>query len=362
MKKTIFIPKKINVGFVNRDDTYTKKLAFVIYFDNKNILRQERSWDNWRDKSIEPIIYDNKPTEGFVLNKKVGGYSSGWNHRQTYCRIFDPRGFEFEITIENLLYILENTNSIKGKGLEGEFVYGWDGKYLVLLPVNSVDYINILKYSKILNNNNFIKPKDLILGATYKTKNNEDYIYMGRYNKYKYIYNTYNWRYEKDDFIYEVKNLGKYFYFVENDDRYFYLKMFKNINNKFIECTSDICTNKFNFYFDKIEQDSEYSPYDKTKDKWVEYTYEEFFQALNNNPTVKIFDYNKELYILYRNIELNNCKYIKCDDLNNVNYYNNYYSNYYKEAKYDDIYNELKPIYRISYLANGNIFYNGKLK
>lgn len=50
MKNTIFIPKKINVGFVNRDDTYTKKLAFVIYFDNKNILRQERSWDNWRDK------------------------------------------------------------------------------------------------------------------------------------------------------------------------------------------------------------------------------------------------------------------------------------------------------------------------
>lgn len=28
--------------------------------------------------------------------------------------------FEFEITIENLLYILENANPIKGKGLEGE--------------------------------------------------------------------------------------------------------------------------------------------------------------------------------------------------------------------------------------------------
>ena len=83
---------------------------------------------------------------GFVLNKKVGDYSSGWNHRQAYCRIYDPRNFEFEITIENLLYILENANSIKGKGLEGEFVYGWDGKDLVLMPVESPDYKQIAEY------------------------------------------------------------------------------------------------------------------------------------------------------------------------------------------------------------------------
>ena len=29
----IFIPKKINVGFQNRKDTYTGKLAYVIYYD-----------------------------------------------------------------------------------------------------------------------------------------------------------------------------------------------------------------------------------------------------------------------------------------------------------------------------------------
>ena len=35
MKANIFIPKKINVGFQNRDDTYTGKLAYVIYYDEK---------------------------------------------------------------------------------------------------------------------------------------------------------------------------------------------------------------------------------------------------------------------------------------------------------------------------------------
>ena len=117
MKTTIFLPSKINVGFQNRNDTYTKKLAYVIYYDNKGVLRKEKSWDGWRDKTIPNEEYDNIPTSGFVLNKKVGGYDTGWNHRQTYVRVYDPRNFEFEISVPNLLYILENATSTKGKGL-----------------------------------------------------------------------------------------------------------------------------------------------------------------------------------------------------------------------------------------------------
>ena len=124
MNTTIFLPKTIKVGYQNRSDTYTGRLAYVIYYDQQNKLRKERSWEGWRDNKIEPQEFSNEPTSGFVLNKKVGGYDTGWNHRQTYTRVYDPRGFEFEITIPNLLYILENANSIKGKGLEGDFIYG----------------------------------------------------------------------------------------------------------------------------------------------------------------------------------------------------------------------------------------------
>ena len=145
MNTNIFVPSKINVGFQNRQGTYTGKLAYVIYFDEKGKLRKQASWDGWRDANIPNEIYDNEPTEGFVLNKKVGGVeeSWGWDVRKTYTRIYDPRGFEFEITVPNLLWILENCNCIKGKGLEGQFVYGWDGKELVLVPVESPDYKEI---------------------------------------------------------------------------------------------------------------------------------------------------------------------------------------------------------------------------
>lgn len=35
MNTNIFVPTKINVGFQERKDTYTGKLAYVIYFDEK---------------------------------------------------------------------------------------------------------------------------------------------------------------------------------------------------------------------------------------------------------------------------------------------------------------------------------------
>lgn len=91
----LFIPRRINVGFQAREDTYTGKLAYVIYFDEKGKLRKESSWNIWRDSKIPNIEYENEPTEGFVLNKKVGGYCNHWSDfRQSYVRVYDPRGFE----------------------------------------------------------------------------------------------------------------------------------------------------------------------------------------------------------------------------------------------------------------------------
>ena len=177
------------MGFQTRNDTYTKKLAYVIYYDEKGKLRKEPSWNSWRDKKIDPEEFDNVPTEGFVLNKKVGGYAGDWgNFRQAYVRVYDPRGFEFEISVPNLLYILEHTSSIKGKGLEGEFVYGWEGTDLVLMPTCSPDYARLAELNQKRMERNTVKVKDLKIGAEYLNKNGEHWIYMGRFDAYKHMY------------------------------------------------------------------------------------------------------------------------------------------------------------------------------
>ena len=259
MSSSIFIPKIINVGYQNRKDTYTGKLAYIIYYDEKGKLRKEASWSRWRDEEIPNTKFNNVPVEGFVLNKKAGDYSSGWDHRKAYCRVYDPRGFEFEITIENLLYILQNTNSIKGKGLEGEFVYGWDGKDLVLMPIDSPDYKEIVEFSNIMNNGECIKAKDLIIGATYLTKDNEKWIYMGKFEAF--------------DPWHRWENKGKHFWFYYNGRFEHYKSMPKN---KFIKCIDDKCTEKYADIFYMLEGDRRYSPYDESKDEYKYFTFEEF--------------------------------------------------------------------------------------
>lgn len=184
----LLIPEKLKLGFQTRNDTYTGKLAFVVYYDKKGVLRKETSWNTWRDSKIDPVDFDNTPTEGFVLNKGVGGarQSYGWNARNEYIRVYDPRGFEFEISLPNLLFILRECNCNKGKGLEGKFVYAWDKNTLVLLPVNSQEYKQSMRFTDLQDKN--ISAKDFVPGAVYETRKQEVLIYIGRYAQLQSIY------------------------------------------------------------------------------------------------------------------------------------------------------------------------------
>lgn len=180
MKNQLYIPKKINVGFQDRNDTYTGKLAYIIYYDEKGKLRKETSWNSWRDKKIDSQEFDNVPTTGFVLNKGVGGVRSsyGWNPRNEYIRVYDPRNFEFEVSVANLLFILRECDCSRGKGLEGEFVYSWDGTELVLLPASSQEYKLSSGFSELQGKK--VAAKDFVPGYVYVNKKQEDLIYIGR--------------------------------------------------------------------------------------------------------------------------------------------------------------------------------------
>lgn len=188
----LYIPEKINVGYQEREGTYTGKLAYVIYYDDKGVLRKERSWQSWRDDKIPNQEFENKPTEGFVLNKGVGGVSySRWNSRNEYIRVYDPRDFEFEISVANLLFILRECDCTKGKGLEGQFVYSWDKTELVLLPVNSQEYQESQQFTELKSNVTKIKLKDLVVGYTYQTVDHS-LTYLGRFDAYNVMLRYYS--------------------------------------------------------------------------------------------------------------------------------------------------------------------------
>ena len=377
MKSSIFIPKTINVGYQNRSDTYTGKLAYVIYYDEKGKLRKEASWNSWRDEKIPNEEFENVPTSGFVLNRRAGGVeeSWGWNARKTYCRIYDPRNFEFEITIENLLYILENANSIKGKGLEGEFVYGWDGKDLVLMPVESPDYKQISEYNDILHNKETVKAKDLKIGATYLTKDNQERIYIGKFETYNYGGSSdgkqfwFAYKYYDYDWVDGQKKYRK--------DYKWAFVVYKSISGKFIKCIDENCTSEYSVIFDRLEHYECYCPYDKSKDEYVDYSFEEFEKIiadgkrsfLSNKNTVNgafLYDVLKEndgMYTVKMNYRwhtvgspehtdyINRFRF----DVKKVNSYWTIREEYnFIPTTLEEIYQRLKPCYRIEYLKNGN--------
>ena len=380
MNTSIFIPKRINVGFQNRNGTYTGKLAYVIYYDERGKLRKETSWNSWRDQKIPNEEFDNIPTEGFVLNKKVGDYSTGWDHRHAYCRVYDPRGFEFEITIENLLYILENTSAIKGKGLEGEFIYGWDGKDLILMPTGAPDYKEITKFNEIIHNDECIKAKDLIVGATYMTKDNEEWIYMGRFEAFKRVWSADERRYKREDV-----SCGNKYWFAVSRYGYYNFEQLKSIpKNKFLSCSNENCTSKYSEIYGLMERERSFSPYDETKNEYKYFSFVEFFKEhreghIYDNYFISKYYDNKpqsfrvvkqyadhELYIIERVEKTNNgYGYLSKDFVDVVDIFpttSETVSSYWypdKEVKrmipvtLKEIFDVMKPMYIQTYLKNG---------
>lgn len=176
----LFIPDRINVGYQEREGTYTGRLAYVIYWDKKGVLRKETSWNSWRDGELEPTAAENTPTEGFVLNKGVGGKRSHWNHRNEYIRVYDPRGWEVEVSVANLLYVLLHCDCSRGNGLEGKFVYAWQGTELVLLPAGTEEYRASAAHTE--RQGKSIPRKSLVPGVTYTTKDGSALVFVGNYH------------------------------------------------------------------------------------------------------------------------------------------------------------------------------------
>ncbi|MEG1044794.1 MAG: hypothetical protein RSF81_08505 [Oscillospiraceae bacterium] len=311
-----------------------------------------------------------------MLNKKVGDYCCDWNHRQAYVRVYDPRNFEFEITIENLLYILENANSIKGKGLEGEFVYGWDGKVLLLIPTISPDYQGLKEYTSIVFNNNFIKAKDLIIGATYRNKSNKELIYLGKFDEYDWY----------------GANKGKRFFFAERrDTNEFYYKdckysfeTFSSMSQKLINCVHSSCAEDYAEIFDILEHKTIYSPIDNNKDEFINYTYDEFLQRVNTT-TGELYFYaspekdglrntyevpkisdgllKPKVYIpygyTYYNSPQTQFKETRFETKRIQSQSNWGYGNWYDEVipvTVEELFNTLQPAYKNIYLANGKFY------
>ena len=217
IKESIFLPQTLKCGFNLRfteNDSYqhyekdengkwkkilpqhtdepSYKVAFVSYYDEKGKFRHETSFNKWISQDIPTEEHKNVPIKGFKIFKQANRHS--WNrfcsYRNVSVEVQDPRGWVFEISHDNLAWIIDNCLINKGD-IEGEFVYGWDGKDRVLIPCASDTYKELAKRSEKIINKGYINPSELKPWHVYKTKRGELFAYIGRFDYYNH-YLSYN--------------------------------------------------------------------------------------------------------------------------------------------------------------------------
>jgi hypothetical protein len=300
----LFIPQKINVGFNNRDETKSGKLAFVTYFDDKGKLRKEDSWNSWRDQNIPNAIFENEPTEGFILVRNIKDTYWSYYRRIEYVRVFDPRGFDFEITVPNLMFILQNTTCVNGK-LEGSFVYAWDSKDLTLTPTASPDYKDWAELNNKRFNKTKLTTKDLVVGATYRNRKGDRLVYLGRHDYYKIgiwsdeiFFETENkyedyemtkrepscrYNYVPYPHYYGQKKMGKRYFFYNLDCENLYRKFVCLTGvSDIIDVVSSQPVDNLAELLDKLEGCVYYSPVSNPKRILKKYSFDEFRDKVKN--------------------------------------------------------------------------------
>lgn len=97
--------------------------------------KRKATVDGWAEKELAPMDLDNKPTHGFKIVDTVSRYSTS----NKFFRVEDPRGFELEIDVNNLLDLIEHHTIVQGAIME-PLVWARYGGNNYLISSNSEEY------------------------------------------------------------------------------------------------------------------------------------------------------------------------------------------------------------------------------
>jgi len=130
---------KYYVGF--QKGRYDREEAFrMLGFATPNtgdyaFKKRKATVDGWAEKELAPMDLDNKPTHGFKIVDTVSRYSTS----NKFFRVEDPRGFELEIDVNNLLDLIEHHTIVQGTIME-PLVWARYGGNNYLISSNSEEY------------------------------------------------------------------------------------------------------------------------------------------------------------------------------------------------------------------------------
>lgn len=168
--------KELVVGY-HKDfnlDIDEAPLAFLTY-DTHDAASKKRidTVKNWYG-SEKMCNLDNPPLSGFTFVDVVSRYRT----KNKLMRVFDPRGFIVEVSIDILLEIMQSA-TIKNGVIQEKCFWARKGAENILIPENTLLHEQCLSetvYAKAAN----ISTKNLKVGGLYINKDGKKYFYLGK--------------------------------------------------------------------------------------------------------------------------------------------------------------------------------------
>lgn len=178
----ITIPNQMYLGMIWRENEVP--LGFLTPDGTDSAaLKRKRTVDNWvssnqRHRSKIPIdktTIKNELLSGFKLSNS----NRRWTTQNVVWRVIDPRGFEIEISSENLMTLMSDTAIIRGEIL-GRLIYGRTTGSNVLLHENSEEYTDAVKMTEVVSS--VISIRDIKPGYEVSLHNGMELQYFGYYH------------------------------------------------------------------------------------------------------------------------------------------------------------------------------------
>lgn len=169
-------------GSIASNNASRKPLAFITPDgDDKAAEKRKETVDNWTygwgDKDPKDItkVVDNKPMTGF----QIVDWGRRWSTDNKVARIVDPRGYELEIYIPNLMHLILNCTIDKGMIAE-ELVWLRDGANNRLYPSDSKEYLEAKAMADklVASGGKIVQPRHEV-GDVVRDKWNNEMIYLG---------------------------------------------------------------------------------------------------------------------------------------------------------------------------------------
>jgi hypothetical protein len=147
-------------------------LAFAVDSTNN---KTKLTVDGWRDKSINTSIFTNEPLAGF----KIDGTRRRWSTSNVLFEVTDPRGFNLQISAENMMLIINTIGIAKGGVIQGNCYWAFNqGK--AFLCSDAMGFTEQLLLKRSMKKYKTVKCQDCKVGDTFWSSDGFSKItYMG---------------------------------------------------------------------------------------------------------------------------------------------------------------------------------------